>query len=87
MGGFSADYNDTGIDSDVEGEFNLGGLALLADYYFNRSGWRVSGGLFFSDTELSATGTTNIDGLGDVVVTVDAEFENDIAPMITTAYD
>ena len=87
MGGFSADYDDTGIDGDVEGEFNLGGLALLADYYFNQSGWRVSGGLFFSDTDLSATGTTDIDGLGDVVVTVDAKFENGIAPMVTTAYD
>ena len=43
--------------------------------------------MFFSDTDLSATGTTDIDGLGDVVVTVDAEFENDIAPMVTTAYD
>jgi len=87
MGGVNFEYEETDIDGEVEGEFDLGGLALLGDYYPNQGGWRISGGLFFSNTELSTTGTSDIDALVDDTVTVDAEFANTIAPMITTGYD
>lgn len=88
MGGFNADFSETDEDVNVDGEFDLGGAALLADYYPTQSGWRVSGGLFFSNTELTATGTVDV---GDPVVTEDAtltaKLANEVSPMITTGYD
>ncbi len=86
MGGFGADYEETDEDGTLEGSFDLGGFAVLADYYPMQNGWRVSGGLFLSNTELSATGTVDL-GLTTEAATVSADFENDIAPMITTGYD
>ncbi|MDO6592002.1 hypothetical protein DS901_00255 [Loktanella sp. D2R18] len=87
MGGISLDYDENNDDGDFSGTFDLGGAAFLGDYYPGQSGWRISGGLFFSNTELSLTGTTDIDGLGSQSVTATAEFENKIAPMLSTGYD
>jgi hypothetical protein len=87
MGGFSDDFEDADDGDSIEGEFNLGGAALLADYYPLQNGWRVSGGLFISNTDLEATGTVALDGEPDSEATVTAEFKNTIAPMITTGYD
>lgn len=86
MGGFSADYDETDEDGTVEGDFDLGGLAILADYYPMQNGWRISGGVFFSNTELSATGTVDVSGV-DEEATVSAAFANDITPMLTTGYE
>lgn len=87
MGGLSFDYEESDADGEFDGSFDLGGLAVLGDFYPVQNGWRVSGGLFFSNTELSATGTADIDGVGTEAVTTTAKFANDIAPMITTGYD
>lgn len=88
MGGLSFDYEESDADGEFDGSFDLGGLAVLGDFYPVQNGWRVSGGLFFSNTELSATGTADIDGVvGAQSVTTSAKFANDIAPMITTGYD
>ncbi len=82
MGGFSANYEETSDGDTAEGDFNLGGLAVLADYYPMQNGWRLSGGLFISNTELSAEGTS-----AGEEAEVTAEFSNALAPMITTGYD
>lgn len=82
MGGISASYDETEDGNTAEGDFDLGGLAALADYYPMQNGWRISGGLFFSTTELSATGTVE----GDEA-TLSAEFANALSPMITTGYE
>lgn len=86
MGGFSADYEESDADGTVEGSFDLGGVAVIADYYPMQNGWRVSGGLFISNTELEATGTVDVAGT-DEQATVSASFANDITPMLTTGYD
>lgn len=88
MGGLNLDYEESDADGDFEGSFDLGGMAVLGDFYPMQNGWRVSGGVFFSNTELSATGTTSIDGvIGDQSVTTTAKFSSEIAPMLTTGYD
>ena len=96
MGGFS--YEETESDpgeAAFEIDANLGGLAILADYYPTQSGWRVSGGLLFSNTEFSAyaeaSGSEPIDIDGTEYtsgsVTTKAEFSNKVSPMLTTGYD
>ncbi len=87
IGGVDYSYEESDDDADFEGSIELGGLALIGDFYPLQNGWRVSGGLFFSNTELSATGTADIEGLGEEAVETTASFANDISPMITTGYD
>ena len=87
IGGIDVSYEESDADGEFEGNFQLGGLALIGDFYPLQNGWRVSGGLFFSSSELSATGTADIDGLGDQDVELTAEFSSAIAPMVTTGYD
>lgn len=82
MGGISADYEETDNGDTVEGDFDLGAFAVLADYYPLQNGWRVSGGLLLSNTELSASGTA-----AGEAATVSGEFANPASPMITTGYD
>lgn len=65
----------------ADGTLELGGFAVLADYYPLSNAWRLSAGLFLSNTELSGTfedGTTVYEGK--------VAFENEIAPMITTGF-
>ncbi len=90
MGGFSYEFEDSDGDAEIKGDFDLGGIAILADYYPLGNGWRVSGGLFYSNTELSADGTVEVeDGMTtrDAEASVSATFENELSPMITTGYD
>ncbi len=82
MGGFSASYDETDDAGTAEGDFDLGGLAILADYYPTQSGWRISGGLFVSNTELSASGTS-----AGEEAELTAEFANAVSPMVTTGYE
>ncbi|PRY75959.1 hypothetical protein CLV80_11045 [Yoonia maritima] len=96
MGGFS--YEDSGSepgDGSYEFDASLGGFAVLADYYPTQSGWRVSGGLFLSNTdftgvaEASAANPIEIDGTEYTSgsVTTKSEFNNTVAPVLTTGYD
>ncbi len=65
----------------LDGEAEFGGIALVGDYYPLSNAWRVSGGLFVSNTEIS--GLIEDDGIsyeGKV------EFANTVAPMITTGF-
>jgi len=87
MGGFSTDFEDDDDGDEIEGEFNLGGAALLADYYPFAGGWRVSGGLFISNTDLNAKGTVDLGTADEETAEVTAKFKNEIAPMVTTGYE
>ncbi|PUB11610.1 hypothetical protein [Yoonia sediminilitoris] len=96
MGGFSVEESGTEGDTGTyDGEATLGGLAVLGDFYPMANGWRVSGGLFFSNTEIdalaeaSADAPIEINGVDQVSgsVRTTAKFENTVAPMITTGYD
>lgn len=87
IGGIDETYEETDDDVEFEGSLEVGGLAVIGDFYPMQGGWRVSGGLFFSNTELTASGTAEIDGLGTESVETKATFENAVSPMITTGYD
>ena len=81
MGGFSLD-DEFDVDGEtVDGEADLGGFAVVADYYPLANPWRVSGGLFFSNSEV--TGEVSDEG-----ITYDGEikFKNEVAPLITTGF-
>ena len=85
-GGTTIDYEDEDDGTSIEGEATLSGVALMADYYPTRSNWRISGGILFSNSEVSATGTENVEGT-DISVTSTAEFANGVAPLIATGYE
>jgi hypothetical protein len=79
MGGFSIDDTFDYEDTAVDGTADLGGVAVVADYYPLANAWRMSGGLFFSNSDVSGSFTEG-------AVTYDGKltFENDVAPMVTT---
>ncbi len=91
MGGYSySETDEDGLET-TEVDVQLGAVALLADYYPVASGWRVSAGLLFSNSDIDALVTGDVE-VNDVVypgetLEISAEFENEIAPMITTGYD
>lgn len=95
LGGFSLNR-----DSDFEGteykvDAGLNSVALIGDYYLGGGGFRVSGGVIFSNNEIKANAVANggnpieINGqtfnAGEVDLT--AEFENNISPVVTVGYD
>ena len=86
MGGIDVDYEEVDGDTDLVGNVTIGGAAVLADYYPTMSGWRVSGGLFLSNSALELVGTADVDGVGTESITAEAEFANSVAPMVTTGY-
>lgn len=69
-----------GADYDIDGDGTFGGVAVVGDFYPTPLGWRLSGGLFFSNTSLDASfsGPESFDG--------ELAFEKDVAPMLTTGY-
>ena len=81
MGGFSVDDEFEVDDATVDGEADLGGFAIVGDYYPLSNPWRISGGLFFSNTDVTGEVT-------DGPLTYDGEiaFKNDVAPLITTGF-
>ncbi|WP_439508164.1 hypothetical protein, partial [Yoonia sp.] len=81
MGGFSIDDTFDYEGSSVNGTADLGGTAVVADYYPLANAWRMSGGLFFSNSDVSGSFTEG-------AVTYDGKltFENDVAPMVTTGF-
>jgi hypothetical protein len=81
MGGIKVSGESTEDDVAIDGTLELGGVAMLADYYPLSGAWRVSAGLFLSNTELNGTfvdAGTNYEGK--------VAFENEIAPIITTGF-
>ncbi|WP_373634887.1 hypothetical protein [Yoonia sp. SS1-5] len=91
MGGLSFEERDTNGDETTTTEVELGGFALLGDYFPTQSGWRISGGLMFATGEANALVEGDIEVNGTVypgeTLEIAAVFNNEIAPMITTGYD
>lgn len=81
MGGFSIEDEFEVEDTTVDGKAELGGFAVVADYYPLSNPWRVSGGLFFSNSEVTGE---FIDG--GTAYQGELTFENDVAPLITTGF-
>ncbi|MEM6312106.1 MAG: hypothetical protein AAF754_18925 [Pseudomonadota bacterium] len=81
MGGLTLEDEFEVEDATVDGEAEFGGLAVIGDYYPLANAWRISGGIFISNTEI--TGDVNDEGL-EYEGTV--EFANPVAPMITTGF-
>ncbi|WP_341211099.1 hypothetical protein [uncultured Limimaricola sp.] len=88
----SFEYEDDGEEtgSDITFDGNFGGVAALADYYPYAGGFRVSGGLFFSNSSLdgSGQGFTAEDGMSydDARIDGSLRFEEEIAPMLAIGY-
>ena len=86
LGGINVSETDTyesedDTNYDVTADLSLGALGVVADYYV-LGGWRVSGGLFFSNSSIS----TEFD---DGTDTFEAEiaFKDDVALMLATGYN
>lgn len=81
IGGFSIEDEFELDEATVDGEASFGGFALIGDYYPLSNPWRISGGLFFSNNDITGDVT---DGL----ITYEGEivFTNEVAPMITTGF-
>lgn len=94
MGGISGSYSDTesaaidgfAVDGTTVGDAQLGGFALLADYYPTGGAWRLSGGVFVSNTEVSLTSEVDL-AAGAEEATISGKFVNEIAPMVTAGYE
>lgn len=95
-GGLSANGTQSvsGVTYNTSGQ--LGGVALLADYYTGNSGFRVSGGAFVSNT--SFTGSTTATAANPItignatansgeVISSSIEFSRKVSPMLTVGYD
>ncbi|WP_439153642.1 hypothetical protein [Yoonia sp.] len=82
MGGYDDTKTFTQENYTIDGTLALGGLAALADYYPLAGSWRVSGGVFFSNSELAGnfTSATSADFTGKLVL------KNDVAPIVTTGF-
>jgi hypothetical protein len=81
MGGINLEGEFDVDEGTVDGETNLGGFAVLGDYYPLANAWRVSGGMFISNTDISGTvssGGETFDG--------SIELANSVAPMLTTGF-
>ncbi|MDX8355038.1 hypothetical protein [Cognatiyoonia sp. IB215182] len=81
MGGLTIEDEFEVEDATVDGEAEFGGFALIGDYYPLGNAWRISGGLFVSNTEI--TGLVEDEGL-EYEGTV--EFANSVAPMVATGF-
>ena len=92
-GGLSQDFNETQGDVDYDVKAKLGGFGALIDYHPFVSGWRFSGGVFASDTSITASSTiTSATTIGDneyLTGTIDGnvKFKRKLAPMVSFGYD
>lgn len=77
------DIDDTFDDDDftAEGTLELGGFAVMGDYYPLSNAWRLSAGLFVSNTELNGTITD-----GTLTYEGNVAFESEVAPIVTTGF-
>jgi hypothetical protein len=83
-----------GVTYNTSGQ--LGGFALLGDYYTSSSGFRVSGGAFVSNTNFSGSTTASLSNpitIGGTTLTggqtanASVEFKRKISPMLSVGYD
>lgn len=83
-----------GVTYNINGQ--LGGFALLGDYYTGGTGFRISGGAFVSNTSFSGStqaSAANTITIGNTTlssgetVSTSIEFKNKVSPMATVGYD
>ena len=101
-GGLNAKESGTETDSDVistyTGSANLGGGAVMMDYYVGASGFKVSGGVLMSTTGIDLSSNLSPNGAsfefgdlditaGSIDVDASAKFQRKIAPILTIGYD
>lgn len=95
-GGLNANGTQTvdGVSYNTSGQ--LGGFALLADYYTGNTGFRLSGGAFVSNTSFSGSATASVANpitIGNTTLTggetasTSVEFTRKVSPIITAGYD
>ena len=95
-GGLNANGTQTvdGVNYNTSGQ--LGGFALLADYYTGNSGFRLSGGAFVSNTSFSGNTTASVANpitIGNTTLTggetasASIDFARKVSPMLTVGYD
>ena len=79
-----------------EYDATIGAIVTLVDFYPTSSGWRVSGGFLYNQTELTANATLTADNTFTVDngteiesgrVDVVSSFKKQVSPMITSGYD
>lgn len=92
-GGLTRDFVETQGDLDYDVNAKLGGFGALVDFHPFTSGWRFSGGVFASDTSITASSTvTSATTIGDNdyftgTVNGTVKFKRKIAPMVSVGYD
>jgi hypothetical protein len=83
-----------GVTYNTNGQ--LGGFALMADYYTGHGNLRLSGGAFVSNTSFSGSttaSTANPITIGNTTLTggetasASVEFQRKVSPMLTVGYD
>ena len=95
-GGLNANGTRTidGVSYNTTGQ--LGGVALLADYYTGDTGFRISAGAFMSNTNLRGSTTASAANpitIGNTTLTggetanASVAFNRKISPMLTVGYD
>lgn len=80
MGGLTLDDTFELDEDEVDGKAQFGGFALVSDYYPFQNPWRITGGLFLSNTEITGTVT------GDETYEGEVTLKNTVAPMIATGF-
>lgn len=95
-GGINANGTQTIDGNTYNTSGQLGGFALLADYYTGSTGFRVSGGAFLSNTDFSGSTTASaanpitIGGTtftGGETASASVAFKRKVSPMLTVGYD
>lgn len=81
MGGLSFEGDFESDGTTVDGESNFGGFAVMGDFYPMAGAWRVSGGLFISNNDISGTIESNGESFSGSI-----ELANEVAPMLTTGF-
>ncbi len=82
--------NDTGFTYNYD--LNLGGAAVVLDYYPSAKGFRASAGLFKSNSGAQIVANIDGDRVGSTVysngqITGDIRFRHETAPMLGLGYD
>ncbi len=86
-GGTSVDYEYDDNSAQFEGDAAFEGLSLIGDFYPTNSGWRISAGVYWSQSEFEGEGIVTLSGMGSAPGTATADFNNDVSAMVTTGYD
>ena len=84
---FSGDVGDFGAGSTLTVDLNLNSLQVLADWYPNETGFRVSGGALINNNKITVTGTNATVGSATVAnVSADIKMSDTISPYVGIGY-